>query len=129
MQAIDMDVRNTLVMMELFQKQYSFRAVVFSRSPSVIVFCREHHITCITDYASLPSPLLTHSSNPFHMPLIRFFLLQAQHLFPSRYYGYVNSDILLSSSLFAVLSQCTALQMQGTIRKRVAVHSRVHCSL
>ena len=129
MQTIDMDVRNTLVMMGLFQKQFSFRAVVFSRSPSVIVFCREHHITCITNYACLPLPLFTHSSNPFHMPLIRFLLLQAQHLFPSRYYGYVNSDILLSSSLFAVLSQCTALQKQGTIRKRVALHPRVHCSL
>lgn len=124
-----MDVRNTLVMMEFFQKQYAFRAVVFSRSQSVIVFCREHHITCITDYASFPLPLLTRSSNPFHMPLIRFFLLQAQRLFPSRYYGYINSDILLSSSLFAVLSQCTALQMQGTIRKRVALHLRVYRSL
>lgn len=118
-----MDVRNTLIMMEFFQKQYNFRAVVFSHSQSVITFCREHHITCITDYPLFLSLCFTHSCNPFHIPLVRFLLLQAQHLFPSQFYGYINCDILLSTSIFAALSQCTALQKQGTIRKRVGVHN------
>lgn len=106
-------------MLEFFQQHFSFRGVVFSQSPSVIVFCRDHHLTCITSYAYRYQLAVTRRGNQYNMPLIRFMLMQSQRLFRSQYYGYVNSDILLSTSLFTALSRCASLQKAGVLKERV----------
>ena len=42
------DNENTLLMFALFQKQYKFKAVVFSSTPVVISFCQNHSIPVVT---------------------------------------------------------------------------------
>lgn len=55
--------------------------------------CKKYNITVIPHY----------QSNPFHMPFIRDLFLQSTQLYKSRFYGYVNSDVVMSPTVFDFL--------------------------
>lgn len=82
-------------MYSYFQKHYRFRGVVFSKSPIVIGMCRALNITVVDHY----------QSNKFGLPLIRDLFQQSYHLINSRFYGYINSDIIMSPTVFNFLTQ------------------------
>ncbi|KNB43023.1 glycosyl transferase [Blastocystis sp. subtype 4] len=109
------DVLNVLQMFSGYQQQYSFRVVIYSRSPAVLSFCRDHNITVITSYLV----------NSYGVPFVRYFLVQTKLLIAGHYYGYINSDILVSSKLFDLLIQCDNLIRQQVLPSKVAIGSRV----
>ena len=57
--------------------------------------CKKYNITVIPHY----------QSNPFHMPFIRDLFLQSIQLYKSRFYGYVNSDVVMSPTVFDFLTE------------------------
>ena len=105
-----------------YQQQYSFRVVIYSRSPAVLSFCRDHNITVITSYLE---DSFSSRVNSYGVPFVRYFLVQTKLLIAGHYYGYINSDILVSSKLFDLLIQCDNLIRQQVLPSKVAIGSRV----
>ena len=68
---------------------------MFSRSPLIIELCNRMNVTVIDHYLT----------NPYNMPLIRDLFQQAYHTFSADFYGYANSDVFISTSLFALLKE------------------------
>ena len=89
------DVTNHILMYSFFQTKFNFTGIVFSSSGSIKELCRQNNIITVDHY----------QTNPFGMPLIRDLYQQASHLIRSRFYGYINSDIIMSPNLFEFLSE------------------------
>ena len=53
-------------------------------------------------------------------------LNQLRLLFSSEHYGYLNSDILLSTELFRTLRECAEMAKRGVIRRNVGVRCEAH---
>lgn len=92
---IPYNVANHILMLSFFQTHFSFKGLVFTHSPIIIRFCEQHGVDVIEFYRT----------NPYNMPLIRDLFQQASHAFAAEFYGYVNSDIILDTSLFALLKE------------------------
>lgn len=58
--------------------------------------------------------------NPYNMPIVGSMYAKAAQLYDSEYYGYINSDILVSVNLFEVLELCKLNAEQGNINLRVS---------
>ena len=121
-QEINKDVSNTLYALSYFQKYYSFKAVIFSKSRVVDEFCKHYGLTVITEFSYFHychHSVLTLSTNPYSLPYFNFMLNQARFLFSSAHYGYLNSDILVSTELFRTLHECQHLVSQGVVKPNV----------
>ena len=55
------------------------------------------------------------------MPVINDMFMKAIRLFDSDYYGYINSDILVTPNLFQFIELCRLNAEEGNINKRVSV--------
>ena len=62
-----------------------------------------------------------HSLNPYKIPVINDMFMKATRLFDSDYYGYINSDILVTPNLFQFIELCRLNAEEGNINKRVSV--------
>ena len=112
---LNKDVHNTLCMLSYFQQHFSFKAVLFTNSDVVLHICEQYGITVITKF----------STNMYSLPYCRFMLNQLRLLFSSEHYGYLNSDILLSTELFRTLRECAEMAKRGVIRRNYLVAGRV----
>lgn len=81
-------------MMRMFQTYYDCRAVVFTTTPRIIEVCNSLGITTSSNM----------TLNPFGLPYIGSMYHAAASLFDGAFYGYINADILLSTSFMEVLS-------------------------
>lgn len=57
------------------------------------------------------------------MPIVGAMYTKAVELYDSEYYGYINSDILVSVNLFEVLELCRLNAEQGNINLRVVIRT------
>ena len=80
-------------MMRMFQTYYDCRAVVFTTTPRIIEVCNSLGITTSSNM----------TLNPFGLPYIGSMYHAAASLFDGAFYGYINADILLSTSFMEVL--------------------------
>ena len=53
------------------------------------------------------------------MPLIRYMYNRTMHLVSSDYYGYINSDIILTPNIFESLDATEVLVKEGKVKPRV----------
>lgn len=90
---------NTLYMMNIFQRHYNCRCIMFTTTPAIIEKCKELDI--VTTTAEM---------NEYHLPYIGSMYQKAKELFPSTFYGYINVDILISTDIFGVLEYMKTLQ-------------------
>ncbi len=58
------------------------------------------------------------------MPYVQGMFEAVAKKYQSEYYGYINSDILLSFNIFEILELCRANAAAGSISRRVAVSTR-----
>lgn len=86
---------------------------MFSTSPSIIEMCQKMNVLVVNHY----------QSNKYGMPLIRDLFLQSYHLVNSDYYGYINSDVVLSTSIFQFLSSIDIQVQNGTIPPNVILNN------
>ena len=100
-----------------FQNHFNFKAIVFSRSPLIASVCAEYNITVVDHY----------ETNPFGIPLIRDLFLQSYYLVNSRFYGYVNGDIVLSPVLFTFLTEVERQIHRGEIPANVHFKWLIEC--
>lgn len=81
-------------MMDLFSRYFRVRFVIFSGNENIKKQFNGSNCLVEGDFAR----------NTYGIPIINSLFSTAHHLFYAKYYGYVNSDILLHPHLFRVLS-------------------------
>ena len=82
-------------MLSFFQREFRFKGIVFTNTPSLIAFAKRYKVLTISKY-----PV-----NKFHMPLVREMFTLSQSTFSASYYGYINSDIIHAVALAAYNTQ------------------------
>ena len=94
---------------------------MFSKTPSIAAICSLYDIENEPDY----------HHNRFNLPILRSLILYAREHYASKYYGYINSDILLSPDVFEALeitSQKTKLgQLRSMVALCIASHAALYC--
>lgn len=60
-------------------------------------------------------------TNPYKLPLIDNMFEVVRELYDSSYYGYINSDILISPSLFDALAICIKNVQLGILESNVVL--------
>lgn len=85
---------NALSLLSLYQNLYPFKTLVVSSSPSIILLCKKLSIKTISKV----------ESNPYGLPYVRSLLEELKRQFDSDFYGYINSDILISPNVLLILS-------------------------
>lgn len=114
----------TLRALSLLQRHFSFRAVLFSASPFAAHLCNRLGIDLIPAYMC-ESPLsLTRRTNFAKLPVVPELLKACRKLYSADFYGYLNSDILPSPSLFPVLDFLLSKHSQGELTDGVSPLSR-----
>lgn len=106
-------------MLSLFQREFRFKGIVFTNTPSLIAFAKRHKVNTISKY-----PV-----NRFHMPLIREMFLLSHATYSASYYGYINSDILLSPNIFQAVSFTAYNSRLGLLKPYVLFFCWVFCSM
>ena len=107
--------------MEFFTKHFNARGVCFTASKVIQSYCLEHGVDVIPVYLSLPSIPFTCRSNYAGMPLLREILKTMQQLYHAEYYGYMNSDILISASIFPILADLSKRHAKGGLTDGVSL--------
>lgn len=105
-----------MLMYQFFQHYYSFEGIIFTHSPVIVDFCKSHNVTVVQDYLK----------NPYNLPYIRDLYQQAFHLKRGEYYGYINSDIVMSPAIFPLLRE---IKHSSTIPKIVSLLNCIQCSM
>ena len=82
---------------------------MFSKHPYITNLCRSHGIIVESNYRH----------NRFNLPILRNLILYAQSIFTSKYYGYINSDVLISPDVFEALRITALLTKTGKLRSAV----------
>lgn len=109
------ELKNTLMMMHLYQQHYSFKGVVFSTSSTIINYCNQHNITVIT----------TFKRNQFNLPLMNSLFTEMVNRVNASFYGYINSDILLNPGIFKLLHVIHTKIEKGVLPTDVGLVSSV----
>ena len=81
-------------MVDLLSTSFNVHFILFSSNREIKQQFNTSHCMVVSDYAR----------NPYGIPIINSMFSIAHRLVNAKYYGYVNSDILLQPSLFRVLS-------------------------
>ena len=108
-------VRNTIALMSLYQKEYSFKGVVFTKSAEVTKVAKSFNLSVI------PRVLRNH----YRLPYIRNIFQKMKKRINSRYYGYINSDILLHPRVFELLPIINTKMKNQLLSNRIELLSRV----
>ena len=108
-------VRNTIALMSLYQKEYSFKGVVFTTSSEVTNVAQSYNLTVI------PKVIRNH----YGLPFIRDIFKKMKKRINSRYYGYINSDILLHPRVFELLPIINTKMKNHLLSNRIELISRV----
>lgn len=106
-------------MFDLFQRSYSFRAIIYTNDPVIVSVCNALHIMTDGNYQWPRRCGVRHRVNVHNMPIMRYMFVRSQQLLQSHYYGYINSDIVVAPNLFDVLKSCKKLVEQKKIKPRV----------
>ena len=114
-------INNVIKMFNLFQRSFNFKGIVFTTSDSIISLANEEKVTVVTSFPFNFVCFVINSKNVYGMPILRDMLVKAREMFDSDYYGYINSDILLSLNLFEVLDICKQNALLGNISLRVRI--------
>lgn len=108
-------VRNTIALMSLYQREYSFKGVVFTKSTKVTKVAKSFNLTVI------PKVLRNH----YRLPFIRSIFQEMKKRINSTYYGYINSDILLHPRVFELLPIINTKMKNQLLSNRTELISRV----
>ena len=77
----------------VYKRHFSYRCIVFTNDDNITALFQDS-CRVITDF----------KRNPFGLPYVYSMYSIASALFDAKYYGYVNSDILLEPAVFSALN-------------------------
>ena len=100
-------------MLSLYQQHFSFKAVMFSTSKSIRLYCKYHSIRVVSSF----------TVNMHGLPVLKNMILSTRLLYTAHLVGYMNSDILFSPSLFDMMRFLLSEEQKGAISPAVSTSS------
>lgn len=100
---MSVSVANTLQSLSVFQQFLNTRVVVFASARPVVSACLSLGLDVVPSYPWVWRHGVRHRSNFAGVPLLREMLLAARRLYVAEFYGFVDSEVLLSPSLVPLL--------------------------
>ena len=97
-------MNRTLRLLSYYQQHFPFKVLVVSSSHVIQSLSKELQIQVISSV----------ETNEYNLPLVKSLLLTLRDYFSSDYYGYLNSDILLSPDVFYILESLLTYQSSFT---------------
>lgn len=100
----------------VYRKRFRYRCIVFTTNPNIIRFFKESVCTVNTNF----------TRNPYGLPYIYSMYAIASTVYKAKYYGYLNSDILIEPTVFSVLSYLDKQAQAGALSPYQELAGRVH---
>ena len=100
---------------------YRVRVIMFSSSPPIVEYSMSLGMDVVPSYLWDSYNCLRSRTNFAGMPLLREMYKSARSLYRSKYYGYTNSDILISGSLLVILEELLSYHSRGMLTDGVRV--------
>ena len=101
--------------MDVYSTESKLLCLFFTNNPHIITLVLQSKCQVITDF----------QRNKYGLPLISS-LFSVASQFSGKYYGYVNSDIILDPVLFGVLSFLQKEMERGSISRKHELAGRVY---
>ena len=102
-------------------ENYRVRVIMFSSSPPIVEYSMSLGMDVVPSYLWDSYNCLRSRTNFAGMPLLREMYKSARSLYRSKYYGYTNSDILISGSLLVILEELLLYHSRGMLTDGVRV--------
>lgn len=80
-------------MLALYQREFAFKGVIFTNSAALSQLAKEKDILVVNNV----------TKNPYGLPLVNEMFLSVKRAISSKFYGYINSDILIHPRVFSLL--------------------------
>ena len=109
-------------------ENYRVRVIMFSSSPPIVEYSMSLGMDVVPSYLWDSYNCLRSRTNFAGMPLLREMYKSARSLYRSKYYGYTNSDILISGSLLVILEELLSYHSRGMLTDGVRVIEWVESS-
>lgn len=109
-------------------ENYRVRVIMFSSSPPIVEYSMSLGLDVVPSYLWDSYNCLRSRTNFAGMPLLREMYKSARSLYRSKYYGYTNSDILISGSLLVILEELLLYHSRGMLTDGVRVIEWVESS-
>ena len=100
----------------LYHARFSYHCILFTNNQDIIRFFEHSVCKVITDF----------KRNPYGLPYIYSMYSIASTLYKAKYYGYLNSDILIEPVVFPVLNSLDKQVQNGSISRYHELAGRVH---
>ena len=107
---------------------YRVRVIMFSSSPPIVEYSMSLGLDVVPSYLWDSYNCLRSRTNFAGMPLLREMYKSARSLYRSKYYGYTNSDILISGSLLMILEELLVYHSRGMLTDGVGVFEWIESS-
>ena len=103
-------------------KTMDVKVVYFTSSPAIVERCKLLGIDVIEEYLCRSLLKFTRSVNFSGMPIIRELLKRLQQTYVSSFYGYIDSRVMLSSSIGPALGVLLDAYNNGTLSSGAYLH-------
>ena len=100
----------------VYHARFNYRCILFTNNQDIIRFFNHSVCKVITDF----------KRNPYGLPYIYSMYSIASTVYKAKYYGYLNSDILIEPVVFSVLNYLDKQARAGSISPYHELAGRVH---
>ena len=100
----------------MYHARFSYHCILFTNNQDIIRFFEHSVCKVITDF----------KRNPYGLPYIYSMYSIASTVYKAKYYGYLNSDILIEPVVFSVLDHLDKQARAGSISPYHELAGRVH---
>ena len=100
----------------VYHARFNYRCILFTNNQDIIRFFDHSVCKIITDF----------NRNPYGLPYIYSMYSIASTVYKAKYYGYLNSDILIEPVVFSVLNYLDKRVQNGSISRYHELAGRVH---
>ena len=114
-QNIEFYQKNTLDLFSWYEKQYSFKTVVFTNSSCYMSYASSLHMETSSEY----------QTNKYGLPILKSMLITVRNRYSYDYIGYLNNDILVHPGIFDVLDTVSKAVRNGELSPSFILASRV----
>ena len=105
-----------MYLMSLYQKHYPFIGIVFTKSDAIRQLADEYSLTVISEV----------QRNVYGLPILKDLIISMKMIVHSEYYGYINSDILVSPRIFELLQVVSILIHENKLYENTELVSRAN---
>lgn len=116
---VDSCKKNAFASYAMLMKQWNIKVVYFTSSPPIIQECKANGVDVIKEYMSLFSMRFTYSVQVMNQAIFREFVKTLKQMYDASFYGFMDHNLLLSTSIGDVLNEILTGSLHASLPDRV----------